>query len=232
LLPSFALVLAHAELLLRKHKRWFEIKWTAIQAKMANKPDMDSWPLKLPLKALNAEANITIEQSEAFACLNCDLIGPYSAKFSLGKRLSEATVASYIIEWLKHVAYRFIEPRLRLIADKMGLAYQGFQIALHKSQWGSCSPDKYITLNAGLLFFSAEVVDYVCIHELAHLRHMNHSKTFWNLVAQYCPNHGMMKAELRRGAYHLPTWLYDPKQLSLPKPQLLKQDNQGRDSIE
>ena len=101
-------------------------------------------PLRLPFKALDAEARIVIEHSEAFASLSCELIKPYSARFSLGEHYSAITVSSYLIEWLKNIAYRFIEPRLQFYADKMGLTYQGLQIARINHN-GAAAPDKRIT---------------------------------------------------------------------------------------
>ncbi len=66
------------------------------------------------------------------------------------------------------------------------------------SNWGSCSPEGNIHLSTRLLFAPEEVIDYVCIHELAHLKEKNHSKNFWSLVKQAIPDYKEKKKWLRQ----------------------------------
>lgn len=54
--------------------------------------------------------------------------------------------------------------------------------------WGRCSSDKRISINRNIIYHSQECLDYVVIHELCHLVHMNHSRDFWALVEKYCPD--------------------------------------------
>jgi predicted metal-dependent hydrolase len=72
-------------------------------------------------------------------------------------------------------------------------------------------------LNASLLFFEPNLLDYVIIHECAHLKHMNHSKSFWNLVAHYCSNYVMMRNQLKHQAKTLPVWLFQSDCLLIPQ---------------
>ena len=58
-----------------------------------------------------------------------------------------------------------------------------------KGRWGSCSSRGALSLNWKLISAPAFVLDYVVIHELAHLAHMNHSAAFWRLVAAHCPDY-------------------------------------------
>ncbi|MCF7844726.1 MAG: M48 family metallopeptidase [Kiritimatiellales bacterium] len=70
------------------------------------------------------------------------------------------------------------------------------------SQWGSCSPKKIIMLNASLLFTPPSVLKYVIIHELAHLKHANHSTKYWNTVGQAMPRFRVARELLKD--YRLP----------------------------
>lgn len=66
-----------------------------------------------------------------------------------------------------------------------------------KSAWGICYRSKNITLNSLLVCCPIDVINYVIIHELCHLIHMNHSKSFWNEVSNYCPQYTIQKKWLK-----------------------------------
>ncbi|MBY0294330.1 M48 family metallopeptidase [Patescibacteria group bacterium] len=67
----------------------------------------------------------------------------------------------------------------------------------HKSRWGSCSQKGNLNFNYQILFLPPHLVDYIIVHELCHLRHFNHSPTFWSLVSQALPNYLALRRELR-----------------------------------
>ena len=66
-----------------------------------------------------------------------------------------------------------------------------------KTRWGSCSDVNNISLNIALTALPQTLSDYIIIHELAHIKHKNHSKDFWNLVAQYYPDHKEARRRLK-----------------------------------
>lgn len=70
-------------------------------------------------------------------------------------------------------------------------------LKLVNSKWGHCTGKNDIMLNLKLLNAPIEVLDYVIIHELAHIRHKNHSKVFWNEVAKFCPNFKNLRKSLK-----------------------------------
>jgi predicted metal-dependent hydrolase len=82
-------------------------------------------------------------------------------------------------------------------AHKMGLSYNKIRFRKMKSRWGSCNSKGYITLNTELLKIKKELIEYVIVHELAHLVHMNHSKRFHTLVEQYLPDAKKRRVELK-----------------------------------
>ena len=87
-----------------------------------------------------------------------------------------------------------------------GLRYARMQIRRQRTRWGSCSPSGTISLNACLMFQPAAVVNYLLIHELAHTRHMNHSRRFWRLVERVEPRWRELDAALSRGWREVPAW--------------------------
>ena len=66
-----------------------------------------------------------------------------------------------------------------------------------KYAWGSCSSNKNITINQKLIAYSEIAIRYVILHELCHLKYMNHSKEFWDLVQRYMPEYKQVKKEFK-----------------------------------
>ena len=66
-----------------------------------------------------------------------------------------------------------------------------------KYAWGSCSNKKNITINLELIKYSEQAIRYVILHEFCHIKYMNHSKDFWNLVEKYMPDYKQVKKEFK-----------------------------------
>jgi predicted metal-dependent hydrolase len=94
-------------------------------------------------------------------------------------------------------AARELPARLLLLASEHGLVVRKVSVRNQKRRWGSCSPDGHICLNWRLVLIPDAVRDYVLIHELMHLRRMDHSPAFWKLVARACPGYQAHRAFLR-----------------------------------
>ena len=94
-----------------------------------------------------------------------------------------------IIEWMREIAKETIPPRVAEIAEEHQFTYNRVTIKNLKSRWGSCSVKHNLNFNLRLVMMPPWVSDYIIIHELCHLCEMNHSKRFWKLVEQYCPNY-------------------------------------------
>lgn len=90
-----------------------------------------------------------------------------------------------------------IEKNANELIQKTGLRPNKITIKQIKYAWGSCSSKKNITLNLELIKYSQQAIRYVILHELCHLKYMNHSKDFWDLVEKYMPNYKQIKKELR-----------------------------------
>ena len=90
---------------------------------------------------------------------------------------------------------RIIEKNVNELVQLTGLKPNKITIKQIKYAWGSCSSKKNITLNLELIKYSQEAIRYVILHELCHIKYMNHSKDFWNLVEKYMPNYKQVKKE-------------------------------------
>ncbi len=91
-------------------------------------------------------------------------------------------------------------------APQLGLAVPPIALSAARTRWGSCSSRGVVRLNWRLGFMPLNLVDYVVVHELAHLREMNHSPRFWSLVEGLCPDWRERRRELRLRGAGLPTF--------------------------
>lgn len=98
-------------------------------------------------------------------------------------------------EALRHHAKIILPPRLKCLADKCGLQYGSVKIRNSHGRWGSCSTQKNINLSMYLILLPRHLQDYVMLHELTHIIHMNHSEGFWKQLDQFC---GCSSKELRK----------------------------------
>ncbi len=105
-------------------------------------------------------------------------------------------------KFYKFYAKKYLIPRVNHFSNIMDLNYEEIKFRKMKSRWGSCSSVGVITLNTELLKINKELIDYIIVHELAHLTHMNHSKKFHSLVDQYIPDSKMLNQKLK--TIHLP----------------------------
>ncbi len=89
--------------------------------------------------------------------------------------------------FLKKNARTYLTQQAKNFAKKMDVSYNKLTLRQQKTRWGSCSSKNNLSLNWRLVHYAPPILDYVIIHELAHLIHHNHSKQFWKLVAKYDP---------------------------------------------
>lgn len=97
----------------------------------------------------------------------------------------------------RKVIARKLAERVQLYSEKMNISYGNITIRNQKTRWGSCSSKGNLNFNYRLYYLPEELLDYVVVHELAHRRHMNHSKGFWEEVEKYMPDYKERRKRLK-----------------------------------
>jgi predicted metal-dependent hydrolase len=108
---------------------------------------------------------------------------------SLDVPAAAADLRPVVEKHLRSLATRELPPRVQELAAQHQLTVQRITVRNQRSRWGSCTRQGAISLNWRLIQAPASVRDYIILHELAHLRQMNHSKKFWHEVARLCPDY-------------------------------------------
>ena len=98
---------------------------------------------------------------------------------------------------LERIKVKFVE-KVRYFSGIMGVYANKITIRNQKTRWGSCSAKKNLNFNYQLYYLPDRLMDYVVIHELAHIRHMDHSKEFWAEIENYCPDYKERRDELKK----------------------------------
>jgi predicted metal-dependent hydrolase len=102
--------------------------------------------------------------------------------------------------WLQRQARRVFEERCREFAQRLSVRMTKLSLSSAATRWGSASADGSIRLNWRLIHFAMPTVDYVVAHELAHLREMNHSAAFWDVVRSVVPDYRRLRGTLKDDA--------------------------------
>jgi predicted metal-dependent hydrolase len=104
------------------------------------------------------------------------------------KRMEDFRIKNLDLFYKKEIQ-KILPIKVEEFSKKMQLFPTSISFRKNKRTWGSCNFKNGLNFNILLMKFPIEVMDYVIVHELAHIKHKNHSKDFWNLVAVYCPNY-------------------------------------------
>lgn len=118
-------------------------------------------------------------------------------KYSKFKNTAFASLTKRDYLKYKEKARDLAHNRIEYFSALYGLSYNKIAIRDQKSRWGSCSSKKNLNFNYKIVFLTKEQCDYVIVHEVCHLKELNHSERFWNLVEQTTPNHKTLRKELR-----------------------------------
>lgn len=118
-------------------------------------------------------------------------------RVGLPQQAGPEQIRDTVQSWLQRQARRVFEERCRHFAPRLGVSYTRLSLSSAQTRWGSASVDGSIRLNWRLIHFAMPTIDYVVAHELAHLREMNHSPRFWDVVRSVMPDYEQVRGSLK-----------------------------------
>jgi len=182
------------------HSEWIEQAQSRMLAKVAEQGPLLPEVIELPLINRRFEVRYTVS-AKAAVSLHADLLEITAPE------LSPAECWPLLRTWLRGIAKTELPARLDMLSERTGLKPQRIQIRNQKTRWGSCSSKGTISLNAAILMLEPLQADYVMIHELCHLQHLNHSSRFWNLVKRHEPDYEAIDRSVDEFWENGPLWL-------------------------
>jgi hypothetical protein len=178
---------AVARQFVERHAAWLERAFQRLQAQ----------PRKPAAWQIGTEILLRGESVRIEAGLNSEAKTVHVSGESVRVSDPAADLRPAIEGHLRRLAARELPPRVLELAARHGLTVRRITVRSQKSRWGSCSRRGTISLNWRLIQTPAFVSDYICLHELVHLRQMNHSPGFWQEVERVCPDYRMAKHWLK-----------------------------------
>ncbi|HET7650782.1 MAG TPA: SprT family zinc-dependent metalloprotease [Gammaproteobacteria bacterium] len=191
---------------LTRHRHWIRDTWQRLRAQV---PDIElQLPRTLDLRASGECWHVSYRRNEGRHIRVTTGKDHTLTVFHNGH--DESAIRRALRRWLATRARAVLTPRVDRLCVMTGLAYRKIQIRGQRSRWGSCSSNKTLSLNYKLLFLDPAVVRYLIIHELSHLRVLDHSARFWSVVEQYEPRWRQLDRQLEECWQHIPAWVEIP----------------------
>ena len=140
--------------------------------------------------------------------------GPGSAGGSAGRTLvvdknagDVEAIAADLTAWLHRKAHAHLAPWLREVSSETGIPLQKISVRGQTTRWASCSKLHNISLNRSLLFLPPPLVRHVFLHELCHIKRLDHSPIFWRHLQNMEPNYRALEAQVRQADRYVPSWV-------------------------
>jgi len=166
-----------------KNRHWIEAKQQQVGVPQRSK------------EFINGEEFLYLGDTYKLKIENCDNIELAQVLFFPKKHLRDAK--KKMIEWYREMARNIIKNRADMYSKHTGWEYRMIKITSAQGRWGSCSGSGSINFPWRLVMAPVDVIDYVVVHELAHIHEKNHSARFWNKVEAVFPDYKQKKLWLK-----------------------------------
>ena len=187
-------------------QQFLEAKSNWIRNSLAHLPEQAA-PLQLiddcPLLVLGETYRLVITKGRKAVFINANeqIVVP----ISISHLAPEITLKTKLTKWYKKVALQHLELRVknRMASMLPGVSIPKIKVRDYKRRWGSCDHKGELSFNWRIVMAPPAVLDYVVIHEIAHLKEFNHSKRFWKIVEQQMPDWKIHQTWLSENGSHL-----------------------------
>lgn len=126
-----------------------------------------------------------------------DRIGFDNESFYMPPGMTPDQIKSACIKIYRQLAKRYITERTLKFSDEMCIMPSAIRINNARSRWGSCTSNESVNFSWLLIMAEDEVIDYIVVHELAHLVQLNHSACYWGIVKRTMPDYAQRKVKLK-----------------------------------
>lgn len=186
-----------------RHRNWIERK---LAERRHHAPSAESFPPHV-LQLAAFEESWPIERASTLG--HSRPLSFDGAVLRVAEGMTPANLRRVLFRWLLEHARLGFAARLDALARESGLRHASLQVRRQRTRWGSCSRRGAISLNVCGVFQRPAVLRYLMLHELVHLRHMNHSANYWRAVEDLCPDWRALDRELTQGWRQVPRWVFD-----------------------
>jgi len=189
--------------LIERHKSWIETTWEKQMKKSEVRLSSINLPVSIALSAINETWGLERDESVDDSCLEWD-----HGVLKLSPNTDISVAVSLLKQWLCGKGKFHLMPSLWRLADEFGFSeLTGVRVRCQKTLWASCTRKGTISLNCKLLFLPPHLVRHIFLHELCHLREMNHSARFHSLLESFDENAKVNSASIRDQWLYVPGWI-------------------------
>ena len=180
------------EEVLASHARWIMRKLAQWQSR---RPLPFIWQAGATVMALGEPLTLAIDAASSVTQRD-------GGRLCVGARHADpAALAQRVVAWLRNTAQDWFEQRAAHFARVLDVRAPTIRLSNARTRWGTCHPDGRVHLSWRLIQAPPALIDYVVVHELAHLREPNHSPRFWGWVAGVLPDYKERRQTLRRDSH-------------------------------
>lgn len=188
--------------LLSEHRQWIENQLFKFNQTEIQNIEL---PKEISLQAVAKVYNVDYQPNDA----KKTLVEVETNHLIIQGDYTQNDVPILLKNWLFNKAKELLPELLEFNSIECKLPYHSVSVKKQKTRWGSCTIKKVINLNYLLLLLPPKLTRYVIIHELCHTKELNHSKQFWDLVANFVPDWPQYRQQLRQHRQLLPAWVLE-----------------------